>query len=352
MRWILGLVVLSSCAAGRRSMLPVDAFSTQPALAWCRSSAPVEAELVAPLSCRGRESRFEGTWKDGSFTWQCRVGSEITAQLNVVLSDSGCVADLERYRIQDGIVSTVRRKGRWRESFSRKLPCHEPTDLCLVGAYELDRPELKLRGAFDDDSRPTGPWTLTAGDETKTVEFKGGTGTLEGFGVVKKLSCAAGYVTGAFAAALPWGPGTVELESMHDRGLRQGPFRVFSAAGPELEGRYDNGVPSGAWRFSARVVAMPVTSAIVDATCKGDCVLAGVDPPKPATDGKGEAPKTPAVSLAVAPGYPLMPFRCHEALFELAGAPGDWVVSRFSLPSTQALVELRRVAALAAPTSQ
>lgn len=333
-------------------MQPIDAFPAQESLAWCRSNAPVEAELIAPLPCRGRETRWEGTWKDGSFTWQCRVGSEITAQLNVVRSDSGCVSDLERYRTSDGIVSTVRRKGRWREVFSRKLPCHEPTELCLVGGYELDRPELKLRGAFDDDARPTGPWTLTAGDETKTVEFKAGSGSLEGFGVVRKLTCAAGYVTGAFEAALPWGQGTIELSALHDKGRREGAFRVGSSAGPELEGRYENGVPSGAWKFSSRVVAMPVSSPLVDATCKGDCVLAGVEPPKPAAETKGEAGKTPTVLLSVAPGYPLMPFRCHEALFELAGAPGEWVMSRFSLPPTQALVELRKVAALAAPTSQ
>ncbi|MCA3014243.1 MAG: hypothetical protein INH41_17815 [Myxococcaceae bacterium] len=342
-------VVLVGCAPRKRSIQLVDAFAAPVALTWCRSGGAVEPELLAPLPCRGRETLWEGVWKDGSVTRQCRFGSQITAQLNVALSDSGCVADLERYRLEDGVVTTVRRKGRWREAFARKLPCHEPVALCLVGAYELDRPELRVRGAFDEDSRPTGTWTLTAGDETRTVEFKAGTGVLENFGLVKRVSCSAGYVTGAFAAATPWGPGTLELTAAYERGLRQGPFRLASAAGVELEGRYDDGVPSGPWRFSARVVAMPVATALVDATCKGDCVLAGVEPPKAPAEGKDEAAKPAAVMLTVPPGYPLMPFRCHEALLESFGAPGDWVVSRFSLPQTQAFVELRKVASLAAP---
>ncbi len=353
MRWTLGLLVLLSCASIKRSMQAVDDFAPPPALTWCRVNTPVEPELLAPPPCRGRETRWEGAWKDGSFTRQCRVGSEITAQLNVVLSDSGCVADLERYRNADGIVSTIRRKGRWREVFSRKLPCREPVALCLVDAYELDRPELRVRGAFDEDARPTGTWTMTAGEVTKSVEFKEGTGTVEGFGILKKVSCEKGYVTGEFAATVPWGAATLELSSLHERGLRQGAFRLGTTAGPELEGRYENGLPVGAWKFSARVINMPVATPIVEATCRGDCVLPGAEAPKEApADGKAAEPKNPVVAFSVAPGYPLMPFRCHEALLESFGSPAEWVISRFSLPQTQAFTELRKVAALAAPDRQ
>ncbi len=346
MRRTLGLILLTACAGNKRAMQPIDAFTPPPALVYCRSKTPVEAELIAPLACGNRERRWEGTWKDGSFTWQCRAGSEIAAQLNVALADSGCVADLERYRVQDGIVTTVRKKGRWREAFSRKLPCHEEAALCLVDGYELDRPELSIRGAFDEDSRPTGPWTLTAEGATKTIEFKAGTGALENFGVVKKLSCTAGYVTGEFTASLPRGTETVELASFHDRGVRQGLFRVWSTSGTELEGRYEHGVPSGPWKISARLVSMPTTAAMVDAACKGECVVAGADP-QPA-DRQDGGTMVPTTSLLVAPGFPLMPFRCHEALFEAVGAPAEWVISRFSLPPTQAFGEARRVARLAA----